>query len=78
MERIEEILDGTLEDPNIVDVEAAYAIVAEFEQPAATIIKHTNPCGTGIGSNILDAYTMYKAAVENMSVNFTQIFIMVK
>ena len=42
---------------NIVDVEAAYAIVAEFEQPAATIIKHTNPCGTGIGSNILDAYT---------------------
>lgn len=42
---------------NIVDVEAAYAIVAEFEQPAATIIKHTNPCGTGIGSNILDVYT---------------------
>lgn len=32
---------------NIVDVEAAYAIVAEFEQPVATIIKHTNPCGTG-------------------------------
>lgn len=41
---------------NIVDVEAAYAIVAEFANPAATIIKHTNPCGTGIGSDIAAAY----------------------
>lgn len=41
---------------NIVDVEAAYAIVAEFEKPAAAVIKHTNPCGTGIGENLFDAY----------------------
>jgi len=42
---------------NIVDVEAAYSIVAEFDKPAATIIKHTNPCGTGIGSDLSEAYT---------------------
>lgn len=42
---------------NIVDLEAAYALVNEFEQPAAAIIKHTNPCGTGIGDNLAEAYT---------------------
>lgn len=47
---------------NIVDVEAAYAIVVEFEQPTATIIKHTNPCGTGIGQTIAEAYAKAYAA----------------
>lgn len=41
---------------NIVDVEAAYAIVAEFDRPAAAVIKHTNPCGTGIGETLFQAY----------------------
>ncbi|MDL2281164.1 bifunctional phosphoribosylaminoimidazolecarboxamide formyltransferase/IMP cyclohydrolase [Selenomonadales bacterium OttesenSCG-928-I06] len=41
---------------NIVDVDAAYNIVNEFEEPTATIIKHTNPCGTGIGKTIFEAY----------------------
>ncbi|WP_094603211.1 Bifunctional purine biosynthesis protein PurH [Sporomusa silvacetica DSM 10669] len=41
---------------NIVDVEAAYALVAEFAEPAAAIIKHTNPCGTGIGTTLAAAY----------------------
>ncbi|MHC5829968.1 MAG: bifunctional phosphoribosylaminoimidazolecarboxamide formyltransferase/IMP cyclohydrolase, partial [Nostoc sp.] len=32
---------------NLVDLEAARRIIAEFtDTPAATIIKHTNPCGT--------------------------------
>ncbi|EGO65432.1 bifunctional phosphoribosylaminoimidazolecarboxamide formyltransferase/IMP cyclohydrolase [Acetonema longum] len=41
---------------NIVDIEAAYSIVAEFQQPAAVIIKHTNPCGAGCGKTISAAY----------------------
>lgn len=41
---------------NIVDTEAAYAIVADFEVPAAAVIKHTNPCGTGTGKTITEAY----------------------
>jgi phosphoribosylaminoimidazolecarboxamide formyltransferase / IMP cyclohydrolase len=42
---------------NLVDLEAARQIIVEFpDQPAATIIKHNNPCGTAIGSNLLDAY----------------------
>jgi phosphoribosylaminoimidazolecarboxamide formyltransferase / IMP cyclohydrolase len=42
---------------NLVDLEAARQIIVEFgDQPAATIIKHNNPCGTALGSNLLDAY----------------------
>jgi len=41
---------------NIVDLEAALNLVCEFEQPACSIIKHTNPCGTAIGVSTRDAY----------------------
>ena len=41
---------------NIVDLEAAWTLVQEFTEPAAVIIKHTNPCGTGIGTTIGEAY----------------------
>lgn len=42
---------------NLVDLEAARRIIAEFTDiPAATIIKHTNPCGTALGNSISEAY----------------------
>ncbi|MDV2495862.1 MAG: bifunctional phosphoribosylaminoimidazolecarboxamide formyltransferase/IMP cyclohydrolase [bacterium] len=41
---------------NLVDLEAALLCVQEFEQPACVIIKHTNPCGVGIGDDAADAY----------------------
>lgn len=41
---------------NIVDVDAAWKLVNEFAQPAAAIIKHTNPCGTAIGETLAEAY----------------------
>ena len=43
---------------NIVDLESAYAIVAEFAEPAATIIKHTNPCGTATAASLSAAYQL--------------------
>ena len=43
---------------NIVDLEAAYAIVADFDGPAAAIIKHTNPCGTATAETIAEAYRL--------------------
>ncbi|MGB7493170.1 MAG: bifunctional phosphoribosylaminoimidazolecarboxamide formyltransferase/IMP cyclohydrolase [Candidatus Acidiferrum sp.] len=42
---------------NYVDLEAARSTVAEFEQPAAVIIKHNNPCGVAEQKSLLDAYT---------------------
>ncbi len=42
---------------NLVDLEAARRIIAEFnDSPAATIIKHTNPCGTALGNSLSEAY----------------------
>ena len=42
---------------NIVDLDAALQLALEFREPAAAIIKHTNPCGAGIaGRRLLDAF----------------------
>ncbi len=41
---------------NINDTDAAFELVAEFDDPAVAIIKHANPCGVAIGENVLEAY----------------------
>ncbi len=41
---------------NLLDLNAAFQIVKEFEEPAAVVIKHTNPCGAGCSSNLLEAF----------------------
>jgi len=47
---------------NIIDSEAAWSLVQEFDNPACVIIKHTNPCGTAIGNSAADAYKRAFAA----------------
>jgi phosphoribosylaminoimidazolecarboxamide formyltransferase/IMP cyclohydrolase len=39
-----------------VDLEAARSLAAEFQNPAAVIIKHNNPCGAAEQATLLDAY----------------------
>ncbi|MBH68853.1 MAG: bifunctional phosphoribosylaminoimidazolecarboxamide formyltransferase/inosine monophosphate cyclohydrolase [Rhodospirillaceae bacterium] len=41
---------------NYNDTDAAFELVSEFEEPAAAIIKHANPCGVAVSTNLLDAY----------------------
>jgi phosphoribosylaminoimidazolecarboxamide formyltransferase/IMP cyclohydrolase len=41
---------------NWLDSDAAAQLVAEFAEPAAAVIKHTNPCGFATGDSPLDAY----------------------
>lgn len=41
---------------NLIDADAAFECVAEFEEPAAVIVKHTNPCGVAVAENITEAY----------------------
>jgi phosphoribosylaminoimidazolecarboxamide formyltransferase/IMP cyclohydrolase len=41
---------------NFVDLEAARSLAAEFQNPAAVIIKHNNPCGTAEQETLRDAY----------------------
>ncbi|KKW47881.1 hypothetical protein A3C21_03450 [Candidatus Kaiserbacteria bacterium RIFCSPHIGHO2_02_FULL_59_21] len=42
---------------NLLDADAAFECVAEFSEPAAVIVKHTNPCGAAIGATPHEAYT---------------------
>ncbi len=42
---------------NILDLHAALAIVREFAEPAAVVIKHTNPCGAALGENLAEAFS---------------------
>jgi len=46
---------------NIVDLQAAWDLAQEFDEPVCAIIKHTNPCGTATGSTLAEAY---KRALE--------------
>lgn len=41
---------------NINDADAALQLVREFEEPAVVAIKHTNPCGVGLGSTLAEAF----------------------
>ncbi len=47
---------------NLVDLDACWELVSEFEEPAVVIIKHTNPCGASTGATVLEAYTRALAA----------------
>ncbi len=41
---------------NLNDTDAAFELVAEFDEPAVAIIKHANPCGVATGEDTLTAY----------------------
>jgi phosphoribosylaminoimidazolecarboxamide formyltransferase/IMP cyclohydrolase len=41
---------------NIVDVQAAWDLAQEFDEPVCAIIKHTNPCGAATGKTLAEAY----------------------
>ncbi|MFC1771169.1 bifunctional phosphoribosylaminoimidazolecarboxamide formyltransferase/IMP cyclohydrolase, partial [Candidatus Margulisiibacteriota bacterium] len=47
---------------NIIDLEAAWQIIAELELPGAAVIKHTNPCGAAIAE---DLYKSYQKAYDS-------------
>ncbi len=41
---------------NLSDTDAAFELVAEFEETVVAIIKHANPCGVALGATPLEAY----------------------
>ena len=48
---------------NILDLEAAWSLICEFQdEPACAVIKHTTPCGTATGK---DAFTAYEKALAS-------------
>jgi phosphoribosylaminoimidazolecarboxamide formyltransferase/IMP cyclohydrolase len=58
-----EVLQGKeLSYTNLLDLDSAARIAAEFTEPAAVVIKHTNPCGAATGETLADAYVRARDA----------------
>ena len=47
---------------NILDLDAAVRIALEFTEPAAVVVKHTNPCGAATGGSAAEAYVRAREA----------------
>ncbi len=43
---------------NLVDADAAWRIVNDYEEPAACVVKHANPCGLAAREDIAEAYRL--------------------
>jgi phosphoribosylaminoimidazolecarboxamide formyltransferase/IMP cyclohydrolase len=41
---------------NLLDLDSGRRLLREFELPAATILKHNNPCGAAVGETLDEAY----------------------
>jgi phosphoribosylaminoimidazolecarboxamide formyltransferase/IMP cyclohydrolase len=58
-----QVLQGReLSFTNLLDLDAAARIVLEFPEPAAAVVKHTNPCGAATGVSAADAYVSAREA----------------
>ncbi len=52
-----EVLQGkALSFNNFLDLDSAWAVVLDFDEPAVAIVKHNNPCGAAVGSTPQEAY----------------------
>jgi phosphoribosylaminoimidazolecarboxamide formyltransferase / IMP cyclohydrolase len=47
---------------NLLDLDSAARIAREFDEPAAAVIKHTNPCGAAVGADVAAAYVRARDA----------------
>ena len=47
---------------NLLDLDSAARIALEFDEPAAAVIKHTNPCGAAVGADAAEAYVRAREA----------------
>ncbi|HET9371957.1 MAG TPA: bifunctional phosphoribosylaminoimidazolecarboxamide formyltransferase/IMP cyclohydrolase [Vicinamibacterales bacterium] len=47
---------------NLLDLDAAARLALEFDEPAAVVIKHTNPCGVATAMSSADAYVRAREA----------------
>jgi phosphoribosylaminoimidazolecarboxamide formyltransferase/IMP cyclohydrolase len=47
---------------NLLDLSAALSLLVEFEEPAAVVVKHTNPCGVAVGPDLAVAFDRARAS----------------
>jgi phosphoribosylaminoimidazolecarboxamide formyltransferase/IMP cyclohydrolase len=58
-----DVLQGkALSFTNLLDIDSAARISCEFDEPAAVVVKHTNPCGAATGASVAEAYVLARDA----------------
>ncbi|MYH28143.1 MAG: bifunctional phosphoribosylaminoimidazolecarboxamide formyltransferase/IMP cyclohydrolase [Acidobacteria bacterium] len=59
------VLQGkALSFTNLLDLDAAARLVLEFDEPAAAVVKHTNPCGAATAATLREAYATARGVDE--------------
>jgi phosphoribosylaminoimidazolecarboxamide formyltransferase / IMP cyclohydrolase len=56
LSRVSKVHGRALSFNNVLDLDSATKLLAEFDEPAAVIVKHNNPCGAAIADSIGEAY----------------------
>ena len=57
-----EVLQGKpLSYNNILDLDAAFGCVREFDDPSVVVVKHLNPCGVATSTDVASAYPLARA-----------------
>ena len=56
MKDFEQLNGKELSYNNIKDMDIAWKVASEFEDPMCCAVKHNTPCGAAIGDNLYDAY----------------------
>jgi phosphoribosylaminoimidazolecarboxamide formyltransferase/IMP cyclohydrolase len=56
LSRVDQLGGLALSFNNLNDLDAARAVLREFEVPACSIVKHANPCGCALASDVAEAY----------------------
>jgi phosphoribosylaminoimidazolecarboxamide formyltransferase/IMP cyclohydrolase len=47
---------------NLLDLAGALGLLLEFTEPAAVVVKHTNPCGAAVGPDLVTAFERARAS----------------
>jgi phosphoribosylaminoimidazolecarboxamide formyltransferase/IMP cyclohydrolase len=62
LSRVEQLGGKELSFNNLADLEGARRIARDFDEPAAVIVKHANPCGVAVAETIEEAWERALAA----------------
>jgi phosphoribosylaminoimidazolecarboxamide formyltransferase/IMP cyclohydrolase len=62
LSRVEQLSGKELSFNNLTDLDAARAVLREFELPACVIVKHANPCGVAVAADLQEAYAKAHSA----------------
>jgi phosphoribosylaminoimidazolecarboxamide formyltransferase/IMP cyclohydrolase len=61
LSRVQKLHGKALSFNNVLDLDAARSLCADFEPPACVIVKHNNPCGVAIGGDPAEAHRKARA-----------------